>query len=378
MTDKHKITVLHLCEHFGGAKASLHGVARTFQWWLPRFDRSRFRILLCSRKGPDKASEEMTRSGIEPLFLGYGKTDPRNLIKLIKLIRAEEIDIIHAHGYGACMWGRIAGLLLHKPVIVHGRCNYGTVPLYQRPVERILGPLTRYGFAVSESTRQFSIQKRYIPATAIEVLYNGILLENITPAPSEFIENLRKEMDAAPSDTVIGIVGRLEPHKGHIDAFTALQTVLKSHPDTCIWVVGDGAYSEELEAWVQQHNLKENIRFLGFRSDILHVIQSFDIQLFPSHQEGTPNTLFESMAVGNPTIASTADGQGEILEDNKTALLFTAGDVAHMARHINHLIEDPALAQQISLADKEKIKAFDGVNCIKSMQNKYEEIMGHK
>jgi len=57
MTEKDKINVLQLCEHFGGKDSQLHGVARTFQWWMPRFDRSRFNVILCSRKGYDKAAE---------------------------------------------------------------------------------------------------------------------------------------------------------------------------------------------------------------------------------------------------------------------------------------------------------------------------------
>ncbi|NCC52554.1 MAG: glycosyltransferase family 1 protein [Spartobacteria bacterium] len=374
MSDHPKITVLHLCEHFGGAKASLHGVARTFQWWIPRFDASRFRILLCSRKGPDKAAEEMTRSGITPLYLGYGKMDPRNLFKLIRLVRDEQVDIIHAHGYGACMWARIAGMLLRKPVIVHGRCNYGTVPLYQRPVEWLLGPWTRHGFAVSESTRQFCIKKRYIPETAIEVLYNGIPLENITPASSAFLTDFRAEMGAPVPDIVIGIVGRLEAHKGHLDAFQALQTVLKHYPNTRLWVVGDGAFEDELSTWVREQRLEDHIRFTGFRGDVLQVIQCFDIQLFPSHQEGTPNTLFEAMAVGNPVIASTADGQGEILEDRKTALLFAPGDTAAMAEHIRYLIEHPEERERLGSAGKEKVQTFDGRKCVERMQEKYIEI----
>ena len=132
------ITVLHFCEHFGGAEASLHGVARGFQWWMPSFDSSRFRILLCSRKGRDKAAEQMEAGGLKPMYLGYGKADPRNLPALMKIVKDEHVDIIHAHGFGACAWGRVAGHLLKKPVIVHGRCNYHTVPLIMRPIERPL------------------------------------------------------------------------------------------------------------------------------------------------------------------------------------------------------------------------------------------------
>ncbi|MEI8351718.1 MAG: glycosyltransferase, partial [bacterium] len=138
-------TILHLCEHFGDKQVSFHGVSRLFELWIPAFDKARFRVLLCSRKGPGElADQRLKAAGINPLYLGYGRMDPRNLFKLMALVRREKVDLIHAHGYGACTWGRIAGLLLRKPVIVHEHCNYGTVPAFQRPVEWALARLTAH------------------------------------------------------------------------------------------------------------------------------------------------------------------------------------------------------------------------------------------
>ena len=144
MKENQPITVLQLCEHFGSDGTSLHGVARSFQWWLPRFDPERFRVLICSRRGYDKAAEQMIQNGIQPLYLGYGKFDIRNLFKLNKIIKREKVELIQAHGYGACLWGHLASSKFKIPLIVHARCNYRTVPPYQRIIERIFGPnLTR-------------------------------------------------------------------------------------------------------------------------------------------------------------------------------------------------------------------------------------------
>ena len=174
------ITVLQLCEHFGGKEASLHGVARGFQWWIPAFNKEEFRVLLCSRKGRDKASEQMAMSGLSIMYLGYGKMDPRNLFKLLRIIRDEKVDLIHAHGYGACTWGRLAGLIRKIPVIVHERCNTHTVPLYQRPVEWMLGKSTKLALAVSESSREFCINGRFLKPDAVKVLYHGIMMDDVT------------------------------------------------------------------------------------------------------------------------------------------------------------------------------------------------------
>ena len=311
------ITVLHVCEHFGGRGSSLHGVARGFQWWLRKYDGSRFRVILCSRKGHDKAAEQMIQSGITPLYLGYGKFDLRNLFRLIRIVRKEKVDILHAHGYGSSLWANLAGLLLRKPVIIHERCNYKTVPLFQRPIELFFGPLTKHAFAVSESTKQFCIKHRYMKPDVIEVIYNGIPLEDITRMSDEWIAEKRKQHGAQPEDLVIGLVGRLEHYKGLGDTFEALKKVVQECPNTHLWIAGDGPCEEELREMVRDLDLEDHVRFLGFVPQIREDMQCFDIQLFPSHQEGTPNSLYEALAVGNAIVASTTDGQGEILKNEE-------------------------------------------------------------
>lgn len=375
MTPDGRITVLHLCEHFGGAEASLHGVARGFQWWLPTFDATRFRILLCSRKGWDKATDQMKAAGTDPMVLGYGKLDPRNLGRLIRLVRRERVDILHAHGYGACLWARLAGHLLGKPVIVHERCNYRTVPLFQRPVEFVLGPFTRYAFAVSESTRQFCIHKRYLKPDVVKTLYNGILLKDMPAASAEWKATLRREQGATDDTTVIGVLGRIESHKGHLDALRALQRLVRDGRRVQLWIVGDGAYEPHVRQAVKALALDDQVRWLGFRSDARQVLQAFDIQLFPSHMEGTPNTLYEAMAAGQVCVCSRIDGQMELLVENESGLFFDAGDDAAMADQLRQVMDDPALARRLGEHSRNRIRNFDGRTCIRTMEETYTAIM---
>lgn len=371
MADSPRV-ILHLCEHFGGTEASLHGVARSFQWWFPLFDSSRFRMLLCSRKGPDKAHAEMVAAGLEPLTLGHGKFNPRNLTSLLRLMKQARVDLLHAHGFGACMWARLAGKIAGVPVIVHGRCNYGTVPPFMRPVERVLGPGTRLAFAVSESTRQYTIHKRHIPADRVRVLYNGIPPGRVTPAPPAWIESTRREL-GAEQKMIVGVVGRLEPYKGLLDACEAIRAL--DDPRAVLWVVGDGSFESTLRARIQDHDLGDRVKLLGYRRDVAHLIQCFDLQLFPSHQEGTPNTLFEAIAAGNALVASTCDGQGEILEDGVTAELFSPGDVESMARGLKRLLDDPDLLHQRREAARELAQRFDGRHTVATMEAAYDELL---
>jgi glycosyltransferase involved in cell wall biosynthesis len=242
-------------------------------------------------------------------------------------------------------------------------------------VEWALARFTAHAYAVSESTRQFTIEKRYIPARLVETMYSGIPLDQIHKADPAWIQTFRKEQGRLPADKILGVVGRLESHKGHLDAFRALEEMVKERSDIYLWVLGNGRYEETLRQWVNDHALADRITFLGYRSDVVKVIQCLDVQLFPSHQEGTPSTLFEGMAVGNACVASTADGQGEILRDGEDALLFAPGDTGALARLTLKVLADPYLTRRLRLNALARIKDFDMKCCLEKMEKKYGELV---
>jgi glycosyltransferase involved in cell wall biosynthesis len=182
-------------------------------------------------------------------------------------------------------------------------------------------------------------------------------------------------LGCGPDDKVLGIVGRLESFKGHREAFRALQQVRKIIPNVFVWVLGDGVFEQELHAWVKEQGMTDCVKFLGFRRDVREVIQCFDIQVFPGYREGTPNTLYEALAVGNAIIASRVDGQAELLVDEQTALMFEAGDVDKLAQQILRVLRTPALMTALRTASKTRSADFDGMRCVETIQRLYERIM---
>jgi len=53
------VPVLHVCDKFGVAGSSIHGVSRLFAWWFARYDRDRYDVSLCGLKRPDGASQAL-------------------------------------------------------------------------------------------------------------------------------------------------------------------------------------------------------------------------------------------------------------------------------------------------------------------------------
>ena len=131
-----------------------------------------------------------------------------------------------------------------------------------------------------------------------------------------------------------------------------------------------------LRARARELGLADRVEFLGYQSDIWPWIRALDLQIFPSHREGTPNTLYEAMAAGNPILASTADGQGEILTDNKDALLFAPGDVPAMRGALLRLRGNAELRARLAAEASTRIRDFDMARTMDTLRQTYLALAG--
>src|SRR5262245_40431663 len=113
------VAVLHVCDKFGVAGSSIHGVSRLFSWWFPRYDPARFEVSLVGLKQEEPASRLLQEQGIPVTHLGRGRFDPRILADLISLGRARRARILHVHGYAAADFGRVAAPLIGAALVLH-------------------------------------------------------------------------------------------------------------------------------------------------------------------------------------------------------------------------------------------------------------------
>lgn len=124
-------------------------------------------------------------------------------------------------------------------------------------------------------------------------------------------------------------VGRLSPEKG-------LRTLLRAWeglPDLPLKIIGGGPLQGDLQHFAAQRS-PASVEFLGRlpRPGVLSLLRSAACLLLPSEcYEGLPTAVLEAFACGVPVIASRLGAMGEIVEDGRTGLHFTAGDAQDLA-----------------------------------------------
>lgn len=316
---------------------------RLLLWWWPEFRRSAAEMSLCILRERNAAAQSFDDAGIPVRFLGHGRFDPRTPQHLADLVRRERIDVLHCHGYGSTNFGRIAGRLTKRPVIVHEHMIDGAMPGYQRIADRMLSASTDRAIAVSAAVADFLEKDRAVRRDRITVVPNGIPDDSFLPHP-ETIPLLRAELDIPDGHTVVGTVGRLHPVKGHDTFLRAAAEVVASRPNTSFVIVGDGSELFPLEDLATELGIRDRVRFAGYRTDVAALIAMFDVLVVASLSEGFALTAAEAMAQAKPVVATRVGGIPEVVADGVTGRLVPPSDPSSMGKAILEVLANPQRA----------------------------------
>lgn len=351
----------------------MHGVKRLFAWMLPRFDRDRFNVSLVSLRRKDLSEDTLEQYGIDVTYLGRHKFDPGTYPHLMRVLRDKRADIVHMHGYGATTFGRLCAWRLRIPSVLHEHANHTDTPWFQKVADRLLAPHTDLAIAVSESTAEFTIRARQMPAERTKVVYLGSPLDEFArPRSREEIEAARAALGISPLTIAVGTVTRLMPSKGNQYLVEAVPEITRRHPQARVYIAGEGELQKALQEQAAALGIGDRLVFLGFQRDVAAVLSALDIVVFPSLWEGTPLTAFEALAAGKPVVATDADGLADILTDGKDALIVPKRDAGALARAVGQLIERPDLAERLAAEARRTGSRFDIAAFVRKMERLYE------
>jgi glycosyltransferase involved in cell wall biosynthesis len=173
----------------------------------------------------------------------------------------------------------------------------------------------------------------------VTVIENAIPIEKYR-LPSD--RNAFCQAENIPFDAkIILTIGRLSEQKGHrylINAFAKLNSI---HPNTYLFIVGEG----ELEAELKAQAIPKT-RFLGLRRDIPELLSYADILVFPSLWEGLSQALLEAMAAGKAIVATKLPSTEQLIRDGENGKLVAARDADALFMAMNELL-DASLAQKM-------------------------------
>jgi glycosyltransferase involved in cell wall biosynthesis len=372
------VPVLHVCDKFGVAGSSIHGVSRLFSWWFPRYDRRRFEPSLVGLKRPEPATDRLREQGIEVAHLGRSRFDPRILTDLVREGRRRQARVLHVHGYAAADFGRLAARRLDAALVLHEHFADPSMPAYQALADRLLAPLTDRAIAVSASTRDFLVEERHVPADRVRVIWNGAPLAEFAPQGRERRLAVRRLLGLRDDAPVVGSIGRLSAQKGHRYLLDAAALVFAAVPEARLVLAGDGDQEAALRAQAAALGIAPRVLFAGHRTDVPALLEAFDVFCISSTYEGTPLTLFEAMAAAKPIVSTAVDGCREVIEDGRNGLLVPPRDAEALGRALLRVLSDRPLRASLAEAARRESARYDIQECVEQMQALYDEVLAER
>jgi glycosyltransferase involved in cell wall biosynthesis len=281
---------------------------------------------------------------VEELDLGTFRW--ATLRRLLQLVRAHRIEIIHWNFYHPLINGYLWALTILAPRVAHFYTDHISRPADERAraaaanLKWILKwPLTlRYQktLCISEYVKS-ELQRQHWPR--LQLVYNFVNTDRYVPDGGQ--RRAVRESVGVREEFVALTVAYLIKNKG-IDV--AVRALAALPADVVLWVVGEGPERGKLEALARDLDLGRRVRFLGSPGTIVPWMQAADCFVCPSiWQEGAGAVNFEAMACGLPDLASRIGGIPELVQDGRNGFLFTPGDHRELAERIGRLSRDPEL-----------------------------------
>lgn len=314
-----------------------------------------------------KNDEEEFGVKIINIDLARSPYSPKNITaykQLIDFVKKENIDYIHCNTPVGGLLGRLAGKKCKVKKVIyqaHGFHFYKGAPLKNwliyYPIERWLAHYTDAIITINkedyERAQGFRLRNNgkvyYVPGVGIDLSQYEL--------PENTRELKRKELGLKETDVALISMGDLIDRKNYS---VAIEAVAKANnPNLQYFICGKGPEEEKLKKMVEDLGVKEQIHFLGFRTDIKELLKAADIFLFTSKQEGLARSLMEAMASGLPCIASKIRGNTDLLDEGKGGYLREVTDVTGFSGCLKKLVDDELVRKQMSEYNLSSIKKYE-------------------
>lgn len=361
------------------ARMNVGGPAIIVAELMRELDASRFQAILvtgfCADDEADYLDEVATTIPAIRIH-GLGRSvsvlgDIKAFIKLLRIIREFQPDIIHTHTSKAGVLGRIAGLIANPKAkrvhTFHGHLLYGyfsrlktnLVVLTEKSLATISTVLIAIGNQVKDDLLTAGVGK----PKQYSVIFPGLVDLDIQSKASA-----RTQLGLEVGNTYIVFVGRLTQIKRPDRLIEIARHLKESHPRVELLIAGAGEKFTEIHGVANRESLPMN--FLGWRNDIGRILSASDIAILCSDNEGIPLTLIQSSQAGLPIISTNVGSVHDIVVDGETGFL-TDTNTQSLIKAVDELISSSSKMAQFGLAGKARAESYFS---LKGMIQAHEEL----
>jgi len=313
-------------------------------------DKTRYQPICLSFTGGEMINR-FEEKGIKCYVIESQSPFDLNVQKRVKAVMKEEkIDIVHAHGSRAASNVLFPAKSLHIPIIytVHGWSFHddqnAIIKTLRGWSEKLICHLSNTVICVSNSNADTG--RQVFGLKSVTVIENGINLDIFDR--NRTFEDRRAGFHFSKDDFIVGFIARTTKQKNPLLFLEALKKAHEKNPVVKGLFVGEGDMDSEVDAYIQNGNMKSYLYRSPFRTDVPELLNSIDVYCLPSLWEGLSIALLEAMAMGKAIIATPTDGTKELLTNRENGLVVDFNNQQQLVDAILELHDNKALFEKCS------------------------------
>lgn len=308
----------------GGAEMMLYKL-------LSAMDRSTFSVEVISLtdSGPIGKKIQALDVPVRALGMRRGVPNPLAVLRLVGWLRQSRPAVIQTWMYHADLIGGVAARLAGGVPLAWGIHHSNLDPEGSKCstiwtaglCARLSRWLPAHIVCCSEASRRVHTALGYDPDRMV-VIPNGFDLTLFKP-DLEGGSLIRQELGISEDTMLIGMVGRFDPQKDHLNFIKAAILLQKEIRDVQFLLCGDDITwkNQKLSKWIDGAGLHRYFHLLGRRNDIPRIMTALDIASSSSYGEGFPNVVGEAMACGTPCVVTDVGDSALMVGDTGKVVL---------------------------------------------------------
>ncbi len=288
-----------------------------------------------------------------PLTSFYDLNFTKQLGRLRRYIKANNIDVVHTHCFYTNIFGMAGAFLsgVAARVTSKGETDGFRTPMQKR-AERGSFLLAHRVIANCLVVQNQLIREGVSPDRIVQH-YNGLDLDRLKVQTGLTRDEALRSF-GLPTGVNDGgrrfcsIVANLHnPVKDHPLFLRAAARVRAVVPDAAFVIAGEGDLMPGLRAQAAQLGIEEDVFFIGRCEDVGKLLFASDIGVLSSKAEGFANAILEYMAAGLPVVATAVGGVSEAIVEGETGFIVPSGDEELLAERIIQIFNDPERARSM-------------------------------
>ena len=298
--------------------------------------------------------------------------------QLKKIINEGQYDVIHCNTPMGGVVTRLAARKTRKQgtkvyYTAHGFHFYKGAPkknwIVFYPIEKIFSKITDKLITITAEDYEFASEKVYCQVERIHGV--GVDEHRYYPVDENEKRRLRTKMGYDEKQKIILCVGEFLPNKNQKMAIHMMLEVIKQYPNALLLLAGNGPEKEKIEKEILECHLENNVKLLGYCTNLQDYQRIVDVSVSCSKREGLPLNIVEALLSGTPVVASDNRGHRELIFDGENGYLVPQFHATEMSTKVEKILSDQSMYASMSVTGRIRGLEYSTRNVSQELEHIY-------